>query len=318
MPTKRLNQLKSFVMKNLTLFILINIFLFGCQKKKIIYPPIVQSSKGSLSFNIYNTEYVLKKAFIYFESKKTGQIYYYDHFSPTKKISVLDPFTGGIVSMDSLIQDSTTWIITPYNKFILNNSKTFDYKFFTQTISVFGLENGSARPIEIIESSNDYLLVKVGESYVDIDNEPYKFYTVISLKNKKYTGEYTENIRLFNAKYNGVIEQDTTDKSISLKNQNWLVYKVMINYNTMSVNDTLHFKDNLFYSLNSNPYKGRYSLQYILGTGLYSLTIYDYALLGGNYSGKILPNFIKDGMASNIEMQNLYDKRKIYLWIKRI
>jgi hypothetical protein len=305
-------------MKKVLLFICIINTVIGCQKKKIIYPPTVQKSKPSLSFNIFNTEYVLKRAYIYFENQRTGEVSYYDHFSPTKNISVLDPFTGGIVSMDTLIQDSTSWIITPYNKFILNKAKSYDYRFFTQTFSVYGLENGSARPIELIESSNEYLLIKMGESYVDIDNEPFKFYSVLSLKNKNYTGEFTENIIYFNAKYNGVIEQDTTDKSLSLKNQDWLVHKVMINYNTMIVNDTLHFKDNMYYTLNSSLFKGRYSLQYVLGTGLYSLTLYDYALLGGNYSGKILPNFIKDGMASNIEMQNLYDKRKIYLWIKKI
>ena len=91
-----------------------------------------------------------------------GSRIYYDHFGSNRPISNLDIFTPSSLPFDIIEQDVTTWQFTANNKFILNGVKTYPYEFTSiysnqqdGVYKPYGLENGSARPIIILDATEE-------------------------------------------------------------------------------------------------------------------------------------------------------------------
>ena len=73
-----------------------------------------------------------------------------------------DPEPKPWLPIDIVTKGLTTWKFTSSNQFILDGGSTYSYNVNTNGIfNVYGLENGSARNIEVLLSTPDYINVKV-------------------------------------------------------------------------------------------------------------------------------------------------------------
>ena len=291
--------------------------LSSCFKeKKVIYPSQIQNETYNSISSIINKDFLLDSAVMYFEKQATGLKYYYTHFDSIQKKSVLDPFYGAVIPFDSILQNKTSWKFLPGFKFQLNDGITYNYEPYRNINRIYGLENGSARPIEILHSEKNALVVRVFESFVTMNKEDYRFYNVLHFKEKGDSTKSTVFPSEFNASYNGTLPLPTLPSN-ELIGSRWVIYKVVKNFNTFNCSDTLTFKSRTDYTLNNGAVRN-YTLQYITGTGMYSFSIYYCYTLGGSYSGQILPTFIKDGQINGLTMKNLYNDEKIIVWMKQI
>jgi len=305
-------------MKNIFILILLSQFIISCNKeKKVVYPAQVQTSTYSSVVSTIGKEYVLDSAVIYFENQSNGAKIYYNHFDTIQKKSVLDPFYGAVIPFDSLLQGMTKWKFLPNYKFQLNDSLVYNFEQINNVFRVYGLENGSARPIEFLHALENTLVVKVFESYTTINNVDYRFYNVLHFKEKGNPIKSQVYASEFGASFNGTLPLPTTIQSNDLTGTRWVIYKYVKNLSTITCSDTLNFKTKTYYTYNNNAVRN-YNLQYISGTGMFSLNLYDCYTLGGSYSGQLLSTFIKDGQINALTMKNLYNSDKVIVWLKKI
>lgn len=303
-------------MNYLSLLFLMLVLLTSCTKEKEIYPEVIQK-QNSISFtNLIGKEYLLDSGVVYFENQATGSKKYYTHFDTYQLKSVLDPFYGAVIPFDSLIRNKTKWKFLPGYQFQLNDSLVYKYQPYMNINRVYGLENGSSRPIEILHLDENSLVVKVFESFVTMNQVDYRFYSVLQFrqmgtntKKMLYQSEY-------NAPFSGTLplpKQVLND----LTGTRWVIYKYVKKLSTITCSDTLFFKTKKDYTLNNSAVRP-YSLQYILGTGMYSFSLYYCYTLGGSYVGQILPSFIQDGQINALTMNNLYTTDQVTVWMKKI
>ena len=303
-------------MKKISILILAVISLFSCKKQKIPYPEKVQETTSLSMDKVYGHEYILESGIIYFENYSNGSLTYYNHFDSLKLTSVLDPFYGAVIPFDSLKKNSTKWRFDS-GVFTLNDSLHYQLEESMIGIKVFGLENGSARPIQLLRSTSNSLDVKLFESQTTINNVDYRFYSQLHFRKVGSTSNDATYPINFGATYNGIVQVSPTIPSSNLVGTSWVVTKYVTNLSTINLSDTLHFKTKSTYTLNGNAVRN-YTLQYITSTGLYSLTLYDCYTFGGSYSGLVLHQFISDGQVNSLSMKNLYNQQTILVWMKKI
>ena len=303
-------------MKKISILILAVISLFSCKKQKIPYPEKVQETTSLSMDNVYGNEYILESGVIYFENNSTGGITYYNHFDSLKLNSVLDPFYGAVIPFDSLKKNSTKWRFDS-GVFTLNDTLHYQLEESMLGIKVFGLENGSARPIQLLRSTANSLDLQVFESQTTINNVDYRFYSQLHFRKVGSTANDNSYPIIFGATFNGVVPFSPTTPSSNLVGTRWVVTKYVTNLSTINTNDTLFFKTKSTYYVNSNSYRN-YSLQYITSTGMYSLTLYDWSTVGGSYAGQLVNQFITDGQVNSLSMKNLYNQQTLLVWIKKI
>ena len=288
----------------------------ACKKAELPKPAIVQETISIPFENPQNITYVVDDALLYTKNLSTGEIIYYNHFSASRYTSTLDPYMSVSASFDTIIKNLTSWLLTPDNRFILNGKKIYQYQFFNQVIRVYGLENGSSRPIKLVWVTKEVLAAEVYNSYVTVNGSDFAFYTLIYLRAQNYTGEIPKQDILYGARYGGVISP-ALNVDNNLKGTKWVITKYISDLTTVNLNDTI-----TFLSYNAYNVKGfaqrNYSLSNINGNGMKTLILYDCATLGGSYSGDVLANFIEDGEINNALFKNLYNNKTIKLWMKKV
>lgn len=302
---------------NILLFLLPLLVISCFKEKKVVYPAQVQNTIYTSIESTIGKEYILDSAVFYMESQRNGSKIYYNHFDTIQKKSVLDPFYGAVIPFDSLVQNQTKWKFLPNYKFQLNDSLIYNYQQINNVFRIYGLENGSARPIEFLHALENTLVVKVFESYTTINNEDYRFYSVLHFQELGNSSKSTVYASEFNAANLGTLPLSTSIQSNDLTGTRWVIYKYVKNLSTITCSDTINFKTKTYYTYNNNAVRN-YNLQYISGTGMYSLNLYDCYTLGGSYSGQLLSTFIKDGQINALTMKNLYNSDKVIVWLKKI
>lgn len=244
---------------------------------------------------------------------------YYDHFSSSKNVSNLDVFIPTNLAIDNISKGMTTWRFTSSNQFILNNSTSYNYSLNSNNIfRVYGLENGSARIIEIINSTEDYMNVKIYESNGNDGVNNYSFYTVLTFV-KVGSSNTPSSVEIpYGYTYGGVIN-NSNNTNTTLVGTKWVITKLVQNLSTITTNDTLSFVSNTQYKINNSNVRN-YSLSGVVGNNMKSLSLYSFTTLGGDWSGQVQSTFISDGVVNNamfVDMFNVnsYDVR---IWMKRI
>lgn len=244
-----------------------------------------------------------------------GNKSYYDHFAPTKIKSNLDVFWASWLPIDNIAL-GTNWKFTSAGQFILDTTN-YNYSIYNGTYSVYGLENGSARPIEILRSTNDYMTVKIYESNGNNGINNYSFYSFLTFVRVGYTGSVTEYPSPFGYTYGGLLGGSIplTPPLIGTK---WIVTHVLSGLSNTYPNDTLNFINNTQYTINSSAARS-FNLSGIISSNMKSLSLYSFTTLGGDWSGEVQGTFINDSIINNATFKDLFHvSPNVKVWMKRL
>lgn len=307
-------------MKNwfLNIFIVVSMVIgFTSCKKEPLEPANPQTTVNNPA-NVNPIGYIweLYSGRVYVKNLDNGSTFYYDHFSSIKNSSNLDIFISSGLPFDMISKGMTTWKFTSSNQFVLDGSSTYSYNTNTNGIfNVYGMENGSTRNIEVLNSTNDVMNVKVYESNGNGVNN-FTFYTVLTFVKVGYTGTVTEYTVPSGYSPSGVVGNPST--SITLVGTKWVVTKYVQNFVTQLPNDTLEFISTTQYTINGSTPRN-YSLSSIVGNNNKSLSLYSFTTLGGDWSGQVQGTFINDWVINNALFTNMFvttpDAR---IWVVRI
>ena len=305
-------------MKNwfLNIFIVVSMVIgFTSCKKEPLEPANPQTTVNNpANVNPIGYTWELYSGRVYV--KNLDSTFYYDHFSSIKNSSNLDIFISSGLPFDMISKGMTTWKFTSSNQFVLDGSSTYSYNTNTNGIfNVYGMENGSTRNIEVLNSTNDVMNVKVYESNGN-DGVNFTFYTVLTFVKVGYTGTVNEYTVPSGYSYNGVVGNPST--STTLVGTKWVVTKYVQNFVTQLPNDTLGFISTTQYTINGSTPRN-YSLSSIVGNNNKSLSLYSFTTLGGDWSGQVQGTFINDWVINNALFSNMFvttpDAR---MWVVRI
>lgn len=303
-------------MKKILILILFLIFI-SCEKKEVVpttssvvVPNTIENPIG-VTWELYSGKVFVKNITLL-------DNYYYDHFGPNKNSSNLDVFSPSWLPIDIITKGITTWKFTSSGQFILDGISIYDCNLYNSTFSVYGLENGSARPITILSNNNDYMVVKIYESNGNNGTYNFSFYTYLTFRRAGYTGNIYDYDVPQSYTYGGVWGYNGQNQT-TLQGTKWVVTKYIQNFNSAYPNDTLDFFSNSQYTINNGPVRN-YNLSSIVGNNMRSLSLYSFTTLGGDWSGQVQSTFINDwvinnSLFTNILSTNNYDTR---IWMKRI
>jgi hypothetical protein len=309
-------------MKNILFLIglLVVVGFSSCKKEPVITPENPQTVINNPSnVNPIGYTWELYSGRVFVKNLDNGNTFYYDHFSSNKNYSNLDIYTPSWIPFDIVTKGSTTWKFTSTNQFILDGGSTYNCSINTNGIfSVYGLENGSQRTIEVLNSTENYMSVKVRETVGSDGVSNYSFYSVLTFVKIGYTGTPTEVTVPSGYIYNGVIGNSTTSNT-TLVNTKWVVTKFIQNFVSTYVNDTLVFISNTQYTINGSSPRN-YNLSGIVGNNMKSLSLYSFTTLGGDWSGQVQSTFINDWVINNSSFINIMNSNlpETRVWITRI
>ena len=308
-------------MKNwfLNIFIVVSMVIgFTSCKKEPLEPANPQTTVNNpANVNPIGYTWELYSGRVYVKNLNNGSTFYYDHFSSIKNSSNLDIFISSGLPFDMISKGMTTWKFTSSNQFVLDGSSTYNYNTNTNGIfNVYGMENGSTRNIEVLNSTNDVMNVKVYESNGNDGTNNFTFYTVLTFVKAGYTGTVTEYTVPSGYSYSGVVGNPST--ATTLVGTKWVVTKYVQNFVTQLPNDTLEFISTTQYTINGSTPRN-YSLSGVVGNNMKSLSLYSFTTLGGDWSGQAQGTFINDWVINNALFSNMFvttpDAR---MWVLRI
>lgn len=308
-------------MKNIFNILLISLVIgFTSCKKEPIEPTNPQTTVNNPSnVNPIGYTWELYSGRVFVKNLDNGSTFYYDHFSSTKNSSNLDIFVTSWVPFDIITKGSTNWKFTSSNQFILDGGSTYNYNTNTNGIfNVYGLENSSARNIEVLNSTNDYMNVKTYESFGNDGTYNYSFYSVLTFVKVGFTGTPVVSNVPTGYLYNGVVN-GSTPTTTSLVGTKWVVTKYIQNFVSTYPNDTLEFVSNTQYTINGSTPR-TYNLSSIVSSNMKSLSLYSFTTLGGDWSGQVQGTFINDWVVNNSDFSNIINTNtsNVRLWMVRL
>lgn len=309
-------------MKNILFLIslLVVVGFSSCKKEPVITPENPQTViNNPPNVNPIGYTWELYSGRVFVKNLDNGSTFYYDHFSSNKNSSNLDIYTPSWIPFDIVTKGSTTWKFTSTNQFILDGGSTYNCNVNTNGIfSVYGLENGSQRTIEVLNSTENYMSVKVRETVGSDGVSNYSFYSVLTFVKIGYTGTPTEVTVPNGYTYGGVVGNSNTNNT-TLVNTKWVVTKFIQNFVSTYVSDTLVFISNTQYTINGSSPRN-YNLSGIVGNNMKSLSLYSFTTLGGDWSGQVQSTFINDWVINNSSFINIMNSNlpETRVWITRI
>ena len=305
--------------------VLISFGSISCKKEEL-KPATTTVITQEDNQNIVGPVWVLYSGKLMIENTTNGGAQaYYDHFGPNRPVSNLDVFSPTVIPFDNIEKDVTTWEFKTNSMFVLNGIKSYQYKVITSSgvYQPYGLENGSARPIEIINSTADYMNIKVYESNGSDSLYDYHYYTILTFVRQGFGGTVEEYKPSSLWPYQGVVPTTTTTTppvSSGLTGTKWVVVKYVQNFVTQNVSDTLTFTSPNTYVINSTTTQRTYLLTSVTGTNMKNLSLYSFTTLGGDYSGQVQSTFIQDGVINNGLFTNIFNSNvpDCRVWMNRI
>lgn len=298
-------------------FLILVLFLFSCEKEGI-KPSNFYASYEEKTPNPTNKVWTLYSAKVFVENMTKNTFTYYDHFGGTKVESNLDIFSPSFLAIDNIIQNGTIWEFNTDKVFTLNNNLNYDYTVSDdgKFIRVNGLENGSARVIEIISGSDGYMSFKINENYGNDGINHYNFYTILTFRSNIGVIPIEPGIP-YGYTYNGVVNLNSTPPP-TLSNTVWVLTNYLDNLAfNVPANDTLEFISEIQYTWNgSNP--KNYSLSSIVGNNTKNLSLYGLPTFGGSgdWSGQVQASFITDGVIYNatfVDIMGVGSNKKVFM-----
>jgi len=297
-------------MKKLTFLFLTFLFLLtfhSCKKEEV--KPVNNNvlSQDDKSYEILNIDWVLSSGVIYMDNMNTNEKKYYDHFGSTQAVSFLDPINGAAIPFDTIVRGVTTWRFTSDSYFLLNGVNFYETTKYDNTFNVIGMEGGTARPITILDITENTLVVRLNEDFAAVPGvASYEFYSVLTFVRSGTTCNSCEPDAYYGWTYGGLVNIDYTnggnsgDTPSDIIGTRWLVTRVLKNFANEYPNDTLYFVSPNLYTINSGPNRS-YTLTTNSGSNMFNFTLYSFLSLGGDYSGNVISTFISDGELNGIK-----------------
>lgn len=287
---------------------IITLFFFGCQK-----------DEPQENVSIIGKKWKLHSGKVYITNLDNGRKAYYDHLGQNMVFGNLNPFSPSYLPIDN-ISTQTTWEFNDTH-FILNDTLSYRYSVSysinqSGNFRVYGLENGSARPIEVFKSTNTQLTVKMYSSNGNDGKDNYSFYSILTftLSNQNSTPEIWPNPPGYT--YGGIIGINI-NPSPTLTGTKWVVVKYSRDLITTFPHDTIHFINNSDYTIGSSTNR-TYNLSSIIGSNMKSLSLYQFTTLGGDWTGEVQSTFINDRIINNATFYNLFSSQTAIVWMERI
>ena len=204
------------------IFFLTTILLFSsCKKEEPLRPNNTVVSNSEV-YEFIDIDWVLSDSRFYMENLDNGDKNFYDHFGSSQFQSTLDPISGADIPFDSISQGVTTWRFTS-NNFILNSVKYYEFTHTENTVVAVGMENGSSRPMTIIDIDDVSITFKVHEAYGSLDGINYAYYSTLTFVRAGETCSSCQPNSDYGYVYQGVINNNvSTNEIIGTK---WVVTK---------------------------------------------------------------------------------------------
>lgn len=302
--------------KLLFLFTFLTI-IFSCEKVEPVETPENNVITNQTEYPLMGITWVLSDGRIYVENMDNNDKLYYDHFGQNQNISVLNPFDGAQVPLDTLVQDFTTWNFGSSN-FTLNGLSSYGLAGNTTSINVNGLENGSSRTIVVLELTDSKLTVQVGEGYASDGTTNYHYFSTLTFVPVGFTCSNCQPDVMFGYTYSGVISNNTTPNTNSIVGTKWVVTKYYDGFSNNYPNDTLDFYSGTQYRINSGT-PTNYTSYSVFGNNMSELTLYGFYTIGGDFSGMVPDNFVTNGEINSALFTDIFNTNNDKLvWMVRI
>jgi hypothetical protein len=294
---------------------LVTIFLFLSCKKEEIKPDNTVVGDTTV-YEFVDIDWVLSDARFYMDNLDNGDKTFYDHFSNSQNESTLDPINGADIPFDTIRKGVTTWRFTADN-FILNNTSFYAFTHVNETVTAIGMENGSSRPMTIIEINEVSITFKVHESYGSFGGENYEYYSTLTFIKSGETCNNCQPNAYYGYTYNGVVNNNNTSPN-AIVGTKWVVTKFNVGAETYFPNDTLHFVNINNYTINNGTYYN-YTLNNIFGNNMSELNLYNFYTIGGDYGGLVPSDFVNNGVLNAVNFNDVFNvgSDKI-VWMVRI
>ena len=251
------------------IFFLTTILLFSsCKKEEPLRPNNTVVSNSEV-YEFIDIDWVLSDSRFYMENLDNGDKNFYDHFGSSQFQSTLDPISGADIPFDSISQGVTTWRFTS-NNFILNSVKYYEFTHTENTVVAVGMENGSSRPMTIIDIDDVSITFKVHEAYGSLDGINYAYYSTLTFVRAGETCSSCQPNSDYGYVYQGVINDNVSINGII--GTKWVVTKYYDGFSDTYPNDTLDFYSGTQYRINSGT-PTNYTLYSVFGSNMSELTL---------------------------------------------
>ena len=297
------------------IFFLTTILLFSsCKKEEPLRPNNTVVSNSEV-YEFIDIDWVLSDSRFYMENLDNGDKNFYDHFGSSQFQSTLDPISGADIPFDSISQGVTTWRFTS-NNFILNSVKYYEFTHTENTVVAVGMENGSSRPMTIIDIDDVSITFKVHEAYGSLDGINYAYYSTLTFVRAGETCSSCQPNSDYGYVYQGVINNNvSTNEIIGTK---WVVTKYYDGFSDTYPNDTLDFYSGTQYRISSGT-PTNYTLYSVFGSNMSELTLYGFYTISGDYSGMVPDNFVTNGQINSVSFTDIFNTNNNKLvWMTRI
>ena len=298
------------------------LIIISCKKESLDVPENHQTITYPTYDNPISDVWELYSGRVFVKNLDNNSTIYYDHFGPNKNSSNLSIFSLSWLPIDIITKGMTTWKFSSSMQFILDGSSTYNYNASTSInssgiFSVYGLENGSSRPIEVLKCTDNYLVVKIYQSNGNNGINNFSFYSTLVFLKQGYIVTPIDYPVPQGYSYGGVIGNSSAPAS-SLINTKWILTKYIQNFVPFYPSDTITFISNTQYTIN-NSVPRNYSLSGIVGNNMKSLSLYSFTTLGGDWSGQVQSTFINDWVINNSNFVDIMNvSASLRLWMVRI
>jgi hypothetical protein len=249
---------------------------------------------------------------------------YFDHFGTGQTRSNLQAFDSLSLRMDTLQQFVTTWRFN--TEFNLNDF--FYYPFETlndRYVRVYGLENGSARVLEVLRISDEVMLVRTSRTYGNRAGKNIAWFSELLFTAGGISCTNCLPDIDYGYSYSGVVPPAASGSGSSvypLSGSTWLLQKYRQSLFEEILNDTLHFTGPITYRINSDVTERTYSLSGADGLGMRNFTLFECPTLPSGtpaWTCSVADYAVQVGVISNQEFSSYGNTANpITLWMERI
>jgi hypothetical protein len=286
------------------LAVLFFLSFFSCQKEDV-KPNNNNVVVDNKVYEFLDINWVLHSGRFYMENLDNGNKTFYDHFGSTQPQSTLNPVNGASVPLDTIMKTVTTWRFSQ-NVFTLNGDKqyNFNHSSTSNTIMVYGLENGSSKPMTIVKIDDNSITFKTSEAYGSFNGDNYKFFTTVTFVKPGVSCNNCQPNAYYGYVYNG--QTNNYNEPSQIVGTKWVVTRFYDGFANSYPNDTLHFVSNNKYTINGGT-QYNYTLNNVFGNNMSELTLYNFFTIGGgDYSALVPSDFISVGELNSTQFNGLF------------
>lgn len=293
--------------------VLMAVLLYSCRKER------------SFDELLAGKSWVLHSGRVYVEQLEAPfNKEYYDHFGPGQTRSNMQAFDSISLRIDTLHQFVTTWRFN--TEFNLNDF--FYYPFETvndRFVRVYGLENGSARVLEVLRISDEIMLVRTSRTYGNRGGKNIAWFSELLFTAGGISCTNCLPDIDYGYSYSGVVPPAVAgsgNATYPLSGSIWLLEKYRQGLFEEILNDTLYFTGPITYRLNSDITERTYSLSGADGLGMRNFTLFECPTLPSGtpaWTSSVADFAIQSGAISNQEFNSYGNTASpISVWMERI